>query len=199
MSTCPGRRPVSGTGRPGTFFLFAVLQLVKFAVDAVFFDQFSVGALLDKFALVENENLVDMLDGAQAVSDYQARAILDQLLEPFLDEHFRFGVDIARGFVKDENRRVMRQSAGEAEELLLSHAEDVASFARDGFVSFRIFFDERRSVDKLCGPLDFFFVDVFRKTEPVATLGSADLPDLAGPIINILKEMTVNRPVMRIV
>ena len=60
-------------------------------------------------------------------------AAFDHAAERFADAELGFGIDAGGGFVEDEDARVVRQGAGEADELLLAGGEAAAALAH-GFL-----------------------------------------------------------------
>src|SRR5690606_24015995 len=118
---CRGRS--AGGARLGDG-LVLVLQLVQLAVVTVSLEQLEVIALLDELALAHDHDLVDVLDGRQAVRDDDAGASLHQLLEGALDQFLRLGVDVGGGLVEHEQDvGVLHQGSGEGDELLLAGRE----------------------------------------------------------------------------
>ena len=93
-------------------------------------------ALFDDFAFVEDDDLVGLKDGVEAVGNGDGGASVHQLACRFFEQGFGFGVECGGGFVENQNRRVFEESAGEGEALGLSAGEAGAAFADDGFVFF---------------------------------------------------------------
>src|SRR5258707_8372902 len=62
-----------------------VLELVEAVVDAALGEEFLVRALFAEAALVENENAVGMLNGAEAMRDDQRGATAEQAVESIAD------------------------------------------------------------------------------------------------------------------
>ena len=83
---------------------FAGLNAVQLGVDFVALDQFIVRAFLGNVAIFEDDDLVRVTDGAQAVRDGDDGAALHQAFERFHHDFFRLGVERGRRFVEDENR-----------------------------------------------------------------------------------------------
>ena len=104
----------------GWNFLVFVLQLVKLVIDSALREQLLVSAHLADLALVHDDNLVRSLNGRQTVGDHERGAAFDHAIERVTDPEFGFGIYARRGFIKDQDLRIMRQGARETDELFLS-------------------------------------------------------------------------------
>ena len=76
---------VGGDGADGQL-LVLILQLVETVVDAALSQQFAVRALFAQAALVEDEDAVGMLDGAEAMGNDDGGAAREQAIEGSADE-----------------------------------------------------------------------------------------------------------------
>src|SRR5581483_6862869 len=85
------RRSTSGDGEDELLFL--ILQLVKLVIDPADCEQFLMGALLAKPSLVEDENTIGMLNGAETMRDDHSGAAGDQAVECFANYQLRFCID----------------------------------------------------------------------------------------------------------
>ena len=65
-------------------------------------------AVLDDFALIHDDEAVQMGNGGKAVGNGDDGFALHQLLQAFLNQLFGFGVERARGLVKNKNRRILQ-------------------------------------------------------------------------------------------
>jgi len=101
-----------------------------------------VGAAFGDAAAVKDKDLVGFEDRAEAVGDDDAGAVGEDALERLLDELFRFAVEAAGGFVKDQDARVAQDNAGQGNALFFAAAEAVAALADDGVVTIRQAGDE---------------------------------------------------------
>ena len=70
---------------------------------------------LDDLAGVEDEDLVCAAHGREAVRDDERGAPLHEVRKRLLDQAFGLGVERARRFVENEDRRVLEKSAGDRE------------------------------------------------------------------------------------
>src|SRR6267142_2212856 len=127
--------------------LLFVLELVEAVVDAALGEEFLVRALLAEAALVEDENTVGMLNGAEPMRDDQRGAAAEQAIEGIADLQLGLCVHARSSFVKDEEARIVRQGAREIDELALSDRERGAAFVDAGADAFRERFDEIRKPD----------------------------------------------------
>ena len=98
----------------GSQFLILVLELVQAVINSALGEQLLVRTLLAQSAFVEYENAIGVLDGAEAVRDDQRGAAFEQAIERLANQHFRFCVHAGRGFVEDQEARIVRQSARES-------------------------------------------------------------------------------------
>ena len=74
---------------PFRFLCRGVLQqFVELAVIAAARHEFVMRALINQFAVTDNENAVGVADGGKPVGDDDAGAVFHQLAERVLDEHF---------------------------------------------------------------------------------------------------------------
>ncbi len=87
-------------------------------------------SVLDDIALVQDENLVVVDDGLQAVRDGDDGAC--QLADRLLDLAVGSVVDGGGGLVHDEHGRVLEHGAREAEELALALGQIVAGLGHGG-------------------------------------------------------------------
>ena len=116
-----GLRPRLSVGE--VEFLLFVLELVEAVVDAALGEEFLMGALFAEAAFVEDEDAVGVLNGAEAMRDDERGAAAEKAVERLADQEFGFGVHAGRGFVEDEEARIVGEGAGEIDELALADAE----------------------------------------------------------------------------
>src|ERR1017187_6569875 len=69
---------------------------------------------------VEHENRSCVLNGAQAMRDYDGGTSVKQTIERLADHFFGLRIHAGSGFVEDEEARIMRECAREAYELALA-------------------------------------------------------------------------------
>ena len=93
-------------------------------------------ALFDDLAFVEDDDLVGLEYGVEAVGDGDGGASLHEFACGFFEQGFGFGVERGGGFVEDKDGRVFEEGAREGEALGLSAGEAGAAFTDDGFVFF---------------------------------------------------------------
>ena len=96
---------------------------IQMVIKAALVEQLLMGAFFDDFAVVDDEHLVSVADGAEAVGDDEAGAALHQAQQGFLDARFGAGIDAAGGFVKDQDAGVGQDGAGNRQHLALALAE----------------------------------------------------------------------------
>jgi len=130
------------------------LESDEFGVAAVGGHEFVVGADFADAAVFENDDAVGVADGAESVGDDECCSALHELCEASLDESFAFGVEVAGGFVEDEDGGVGEDGAGDGDALFLSAGEADAALADEGVVSEVEFGDEAVGVGGLGGVFD---------------------------------------------
>ena len=75
----------------------------------------------DDLAAVHHDNPVGVLDRVQSVGDHEHRALVHQRFDGLLNQVFALGIDLAGGFVEDQDRACPREDgAGDVEPLLLT-------------------------------------------------------------------------------
>ena len=79
-----------------------------------------MAALLHDLSVGQDNDVVGILNGAQAVGDDQHGADVLHLLQGVLDEHFRFRVDVGRGFIEDHYGGLVQDGPCKAQQLPLS-------------------------------------------------------------------------------
>src|SRR4029079_18752972 len=86
---------------PGRFAL-PVLELEQPEVDAALREQLLMCAGLAQLPLVQDEDLVHVLDGRQAMRDRNRRAAGHQRVQGVANQELGLGIDARRRFVEDE-------------------------------------------------------------------------------------------------
>ena len=89
-----------------------------------------MGALLDDSAVVEDDDLISIADGAETVGDDKGGAALHQCIHATLYKPFRTGVNARCGLVEDEYRRVAHSSPCDSYQLTFTLRE-VAAIATE--------------------------------------------------------------------
>jgi hypothetical protein len=72
--------------------------------------QFFMRSPFNDKAFIKDQDLISISDGAQPVSDNDARA--DEIAQVLIDDAFRNGVQIAGRFIQQKNSRSFDQRAG---------------------------------------------------------------------------------------
>src|SRR6516164_2688266 len=136
-----------------------ILELEQLEVDSALSEQRLVGALLAQAALVDDENLVHVLDGREAVRDRYRGSSGHQDLESVANHQFRLCVDARGRLVQNEHTRIERQSSREGEQLLLTNRERRPSLRDRAGIPVRQTADERVRMDGLRRAPDTLVVD----------------------------------------
>ena len=101
--------------------LLFVLELVEPVVNAALREKLLVSALLAEPAFVKHQDAVGVLNGAQPVGNHKRGPSGEQAVQRFADLQFCFGIHAGSGFVQNKEARIVRQGAGEINELPLSN------------------------------------------------------------------------------
>src|SRR5205809_2193524 len=133
-----------------------------------------MGAALDDLTLSHHENLVCFANRAQAMSYNEAGAILHEALERFLNELFRGCIDACGRLIQNQNRRILQQSASDADALFFSNAQFYATLAHSGIVSIRQVGNEFMAIGGFASGDHFLFGSVEPPVEYVFTDGAVE-------------------------
>lgn len=115
-----------GGCRARRFDHFGEVAVVGDLFVANILDEQPVGLVeLPASSLVHHEDPVRVDDRRQSMRNNDDRTILENLFQFFLDEVVGFQVDVRCGLIEHEDLGLSDDGSGEAEELLLSHREDV--------------------------------------------------------------------------
>ena len=84
-------------------------------VAALLAQQLLVVTLLDDLSLGQQNDIVGVLDGTQAMGNDQHCADVLHSFQGVLNEHFRFCIDVGGGLIQNHNAGFVDNGAGEAE------------------------------------------------------------------------------------
>lgn len=76
---------------------------VQSCVETVVGDQFVMCSAFNDSAVIEHDDLIGIADGAEAMSDDERRATVEQYFQRVLKTRFRGTVDAAGGFIQHQN------------------------------------------------------------------------------------------------
>src|SRR4029077_1981306 len=102
---------------------------VEFCINAAAPDQLTPAALLDNASTFEHNNLIDVVNCGDAMSDDDGSATAHQIFDRFHDGRFGGGVERGSWFVEQQDRRVFQKGARDPEALALTDAQVSASFS----------------------------------------------------------------------
>ncbi len=111
-------------------------------------------------SVVEDDNEVGMSDGAESVGDDEASAVLHELAERLLNKLFALRIEVAGGFIEDEDFGICEDGACDGESLALPSAEFDTPFTDDGVVAVGESADEFVGVGLNGGLFDFVGIDL---------------------------------------
>ena len=132
------------------------------------------------------DNVVRVLDGAQAVGYDQHGADVLHLFQRVLNENLRLRIDVGGGLVQNHDGGLVQDGSGEAQQLPLAGGEVVALLP-DGLVQAALQLpDEAVGVDVPAGLPDVFIRHVVGAQDDVA----ADVPREQEHILEHLAEVT---------
>src|SRR5580693_4364114 len=129
-------RDSAGRQRGNEFLLF-VLKLVEAVIDAALGQEFLMRALFAQTALVEDENAISVLNGAEAVRDYHGGAAFQQPIERFANHQFGLGVNARGGLIEYQELGIVREGTGETDKLTLADGKRRATFGDRRFHALR--------------------------------------------------------------
>ena len=115
-----------------------------------------VSAGIYDLAIIEDDDGVRGDDGAEAMGDEEAGSALHKFGEGLVDFHFAVGVDLAHGFIENENLGVFENCPCDNDSLELSAREAGIVFSNESIVSFGQFFDELMRVCFFRSGYNFF-------------------------------------------
>ncbi len=75
---------------------------------------------LHDLSFVQHTDEVGMLDGRETMRYDECRTFRHEMLEGFLNEFLRLGVECGGRFIEDEDRRVLKDSPCDGESLALT-------------------------------------------------------------------------------
>ena len=126
-----------------------------------------MGALLDDVTVVEDDDLVGITDGGEAVGDDEGGAPLHDGVHALLHQLLSAGVDRGGRLVKDEDGGIGDSGTGDGKELALSLAEVATIATEHGVVAASETADEVVGTDQSCrldtllvGGIEFAIADV---------------------------------------
>ena len=106
--------------------------------------------------MVHDDDAVGQRDHAHAVRDHERGAVAGEFFEHLEDELLAFDVDLAGGFVEEQDFGVAEDGAGERDALPLAAGEAAAAGADERLVAVgQLFGDERVGVGLAGGGFDF--------------------------------------------
>src|SRR6267378_8562252 len=118
------------------------LQVVQAAVETVPREEMVVTAALHDPAFGQHDDEVRMLYRGEPMRDHEYGAMRHQPLDGLLHQPLRFGVERARRFVENQNRRIAQERARDRDALALAAAEPGAALTEQRAVAFRQAHDE---------------------------------------------------------
>src|SRR4051794_13909422 len=109
-----------------------VLVVVEAGVEVGGLEELVVVAGFGDVAVLEDDDLVGVADGGEAVGDDEGGAAGHEVVEGVEEESLAFAVEGAGGFVQDEHGGVFEEGSGDGDALAFAAGEGGAPFAHDG-------------------------------------------------------------------
>ena len=150
-------------------FFLRVLDLVQMRIHAAPDDEFGVRAGFDDAPMLHNDDPVGIFDGRQPVCDDQRGAPLHEGIQRVLHAAFRFRIECRGRFVKNQDRRIFQEGAGNRQPLPLPAGKFDAFFAHQRVETLRHRFDEFERVRGFGGGVYFLTAGV--ATRAVGDIG----------------------------
>lgn len=107
-----------------------------------FFDQFFVSPPLCDSIVSNDKNLVCSLDRGESVCDRDGCSVFSENFQTLLNPAFTFVVQCAGGLIKDQDRRIFQEHAGNGDPLFLTAGKTGSAFSHKGVIAIRQTFDE---------------------------------------------------------
>src|ERR1700758_5130658 len=118
-------------------FLFFVLQLIQTIVNAAMREKLLMSALFTQAALMEHQNAIRILNGAETMRNHQRGAASQQLVQGFANQQFGLGGHARGGLVENQETRIVRQRSRKINQLTLPDRESRAALVSRSGDSFR--------------------------------------------------------------
>lgn len=118
------------------------LTRIQVMIEAALAQQGFMCAALNDLAVIDDQNLVGIADGAQAVGDDEAGAPLHQVQHRRLNMLLRARVHTAGGLIQNQNGGVGQNGAGNSQQLPLPLAQIAAPLRQRCLVALRQAMDE---------------------------------------------------------
>ena len=124
------------------FFLVRKLKLVKLSILSTLGQQFRVSTHFYDTPGFHNDYNVCAAHSGEAVSNYQCRAVSDQVADGPLNEALGFRVKCGRGLVQNQNWRIDQNCTCDSKPLALTAGKKDAALAHNRIVSIGEFANE---------------------------------------------------------
>lgn len=128
-----GVRPIRFGGK-GTQVNRAELLFTKKPIGSRFINELVMRAVLNDPPGFQHDNSVTVNHGGKPVGDDEGGASPHEFREGVLDNLFRSGIQIGRGFIQNKNPGIPQKCPGNTDALALAAAERHAPFADYGVV-----------------------------------------------------------------
>ena len=116
-----------------------------------------MGSLFHDFSIPHTEDPVRIFDGGKPVRNDDRGPAAAKFFHGFLNERFRFIVQRAGGFIKDQHRRIFQEDPRKTDPLFLSAGKTHAIFTAVGIKSQWQSLDKIVNIRRFCRLDQFFF------------------------------------------
>ena len=103
-------------------FLPPELAHVQIIEEALLIKQFVELAAFDDLAVVDHQDLIGVLDGADAVRHHKTGSAMQQLFQRRLNQLLRTGIHARSGFIEDQDAGIRQSRPRDRDELALALA-----------------------------------------------------------------------------
>ena len=90
-----------------------------------------MGALLDEFPMLQHANTVGLLNGRKPMGNDEAGPAGTKIFQCLLNQSLRLVVERGRRFIKQEERRILEERAGDRKTLFFPAGEAASALAGD--------------------------------------------------------------------
>src|ERR1035438_9839880 len=156
------------------------LEFVEPLINSALGDEFFVGADFADLPIFEHHNLVRASNRGKPVRDDDDGAVLHQVGQRLLYQHFALRVQVAGGFVQDQDGRVLQQGARDGEALALAAGKLDAAVANHSLIAFREALDEIVGEGGFGGGADGILLYAFTAVGDVVGYGVVEQKGILG-------------------
>ena len=126
-----------------------------------------MGPRFDNMTVIDDDDVVGVADGAQAMGDDDGRPAFHESVQGSLNDLFTFRIEGRRRFIEDEDAGIFKNSSGDGNALPLTAGQGVAPVADEGLVTAGQSHDKFMGIGSLSRSDDFIIRRVEAAVEDV--------------------------------